>query len=122
VQLAAEAADAAVWGNVDDLDEFRAGDFEASARGGVFGIACDPDGVNSVVPGKREQQSNRARGVVMAAVRWMYSVADVSGVLLDVRRRADADVDLAEFLFGVLAEHAEGIRWDAMKGMDRVVR
>jgi hypothetical protein len=70
------------------------------------------------MPGKRKEQCHRTRGVVMATVRSIYAIADVAGVSLEVRCGSDAQVDLAEFLFGVLAEHAERIRWDAMKGMD----
>ena len=52
-----------------------------------------------MLSGQWKQQGNRTGGVMMAAVRRMNAVADMSGVLLDVLCGADAKVDGSEFLF-----------------------
>ena len=98
VQLAAELANAAGWWDVDDLHKFSAGNFEAPSRCCVVGIAGDPDRIDAESARKRKDQGYRTGSVVVAAVRPVNAITDVAGVLLEMGRGTDAQVDLSEFL------------------------
>src|SRR3569623_1515129 len=107
--LAAEPANSAVFGDIDYFDELRPGNLKSSARRGVLRVAGNPYRVALMPTDQRHQQCDRARGVVVAAMGWMHVIADVPGVAFNVRSGANAQVDVSQFLLGMLAEHSERI-------------
>jgi hypothetical protein len=82
------AMDDAVLGDIDDLDELRACEFERALGCDVLRVAGDPEGVQVEFQVKfareREKKTNGTGGVAVSAVRGKDAVADVPCVELDV--------------------------------------
>src|ERR1700739_1119068 len=85
-QLAPILADAAVFRHSNNLEEFRACNFQAAPRSHIVRVAGDPHGIDAEAARKRQQQHQRSRCIVMTAVRLVDAVADMSCIALDVRR------------------------------------
>ena len=101
--------DDAILGDVDDFDKLGTGEFEGAAGGQVLGVAGDPERFEPEALAEGEEQANGAGGIMVAPVGRMGAIADVSGITLDVRRRAHAEADGAEFFGGDSVDHAEMI-------------
>ena len=73
-------------GHIDNLYEFRTGDFEGTTGSCVFRIARNPQRIDAETPRKREQQHQGTRRIVVAAICRVNAVADVARIVLNMWR------------------------------------
>ena len=113
--------DAAVRGNVDDLDKLCSGKLECAPGGRVFRVAGDPDGIEPKLPGKREEQSYRTSREAMAPMRRRNVKANVAGIALDMRGGTDTQIDPPQFFSRFRTHHLEEISWHLVPLMYREI-
>ena len=110
--------DAVSW-NVDDLDEFGAGEFKSPTRCHVFRVACDPQWIEIELFRQWHKKADGSGCVMISAMLRMNAIADVASVPLDMRCRTDSQPDAAEFLFRFTMNHAEVVCGYVVDRMER---
>jgi len=103
--------------HVHYFDELGPCNLQAAARCEVLGVASDPKRVESEARGEGQQQPQRSGGVTVAAMRFVDAIANVSGVLFDLRCMAEPQINGAQFFAGKGVYHAEVICGHTMDRM-----
>jgi hypothetical protein len=107
----------AVFGNIHNFHELSAGKFSGPPRADVFGIAGDPENPKVKLSRDRYQQAHASRGIPVTPMGEMNGVADMTGVQMKMRSRADAKIDAAEFLARLGMDHPKIVGRRFMYGM-----
>ena len=84
--------------DINNADKLSACMFAGAPRGQVVWVACDPERIDSVLASERDEKAHGAGCVMMPAMCGIDVIADVTGIELNVRSRAEAQVYLSDSL------------------------
>ena len=110
--MIAAGPEGVIAGDVDGVFEDGAGEFASAAGGDVVGVGGDPEGIELVAAGERDEEFQGAGGVAMSAKGGFDGVADVAPIEDGVRVVREAEGDVSDGGAEGGAVHEEAVEGD----------